>query len=212
VTYLKNAQHMNKVILFGHNGGDPTTTYYQAVAENGPSYWQGPDKLTQCDSSGPRSVAGLTPADGIVLADAHPGNTGIALRAINPSIKQNQDKEVVGIDGENAPFMPQKDLDPFDPANGFSTTGNSNYSNAFVKPYTAAQSDRMNDWIEQALHIRAEAAAGAWRFPDDDSIIVARGGGSVAGGGSTAAIFVMDIRQLHDTARETNDERWHNRK
>lgn len=195
VTYLKNTQHMNKVILFGHSGGGPTTTYYQAVAEKGPSYCQGPDKLTQCDSSGPRSVAGLTPADGIVLADAHPGNTGIALRAINPSIKQNQDKEVVGVDGENPPITPQKDLDPFDPANGFSTTGNSNYSNAFVKRYTAAQSDRMNDWIEQALHIRAEAAAGTWRFPDDDSIIIARGGGSVAGGGSTAAIFVTDIRQ-----------------
>src|SRR5690242_2750829 len=110
VTYLKNTQHMNKVILFGHSGGGPTTTYYQAVAEKGPSYCQGPDKLTQCDSSGPRSVAGLTPADGIVLADAHPGNTGIALRAINPSIKQNQDKEVVGVDGENPPITPQKDL------------------------------------------------------------------------------------------------------
>src|SRR4029077_11396361 len=59
VTYLKNTLHMNKVILFGHSGGGPTTTYCQAVAEKGPSYCQGPDKLTQCDSSGPRSVAGL---------------------------------------------------------------------------------------------------------------------------------------------------------
>jgi len=36
------------------------------------------------------------------------------------------------------------------------------YSDAFVKFYTAAQSDRMNDWIEQALHIRAETAGGTW--------------------------------------------------
>ena len=72
VNYLKNTQHLNKIVLFGHSGGGPTTTYYQAVAEKGPSYCQGPNKLTQCDSSGPRSVAGLTPADGIVLADAHP--------------------------------------------------------------------------------------------------------------------------------------------
>jgi len=28
VTYLKNTQHMNKIILFGHSGGGPTTTYY----------------------------------------------------------------------------------------------------------------------------------------------------------------------------------------
>jgi len=66
------------------------------------------------------------PADGIVLADAHPGNTGLALRAINPSVRENQDKEVVGVDGENPPITPQKNLDLFDSANGFSTTGNSN--------------------------------------------------------------------------------------
>src|ERR1041385_2390330 len=75
VDYLRNTVKVNKVVLFGHSGGGPTTTYYQAVAEKGSSYCQGPNKLTECDSSGPRSVAGLTPADGIVLADAHPGNT-----------------------------------------------------------------------------------------------------------------------------------------
>jgi len=195
VKYLKNTLHLSKVILFGHSGGGPTTTYYQAVAEKGPLYCQGPNKLSQCASTGSNSVADLPPADGIVLADAHPGNTVNGLRAINPSIKQNQDKEVVGVDGENPPITPQKNLDLFDPANGFSTTGNSNYSKAFIKRYTAAQSDRMNDWIEQALHIQAEIAERKWRFPDDDSIIVARGGGSVAGGGSSAAIFVPDIRQ-----------------
>ncbi len=194
VNYLKNTQHVNFVILFGHSGGGPTTTYYQAVAERGPTYCQGPNKLTQCDSSGSRSVAGLTKADGIVLADAHPGNTVNALRATDPSVKN--DHEVVGVDGENGPINAKQNLQLFDPANGFDPTGgNSNYSKAFVKRYTAGQSDRMNDWIEQALHIRAEAAAGRWRFPDDDSIIMARGGGSVAGGGASAAIFVPDIRQ-----------------
>ena len=38
VSYLKNTLGLSKVILFGHSGGGPTTTYYQAVAENGPSY------------------------------------------------------------------------------------------------------------------------------------------------------------------------------
>src|SRR2546430_10412343 len=33
VDYLRNTQHMNKVIFFGHSGGGPTTTFYQAVAE-----------------------------------------------------------------------------------------------------------------------------------------------------------------------------------
>src|SRR4029079_5027672 len=52
--YLRNTVKVNKVVLFGHSGGGPTTTYYQAVAEKGPSYCQGPNKLTECDSSGPR--------------------------------------------------------------------------------------------------------------------------------------------------------------
>jgi len=201
VNYLKNTAKVNSVILFGHSGGGPTTTYYQAVAEKGPSYCQGPNKLTQCDSSGPRSVAGLTKADGIVLADAHPGNTANALRAINPSVRENEDKETVGVDANNGPITPRANLDLFSPANGFSTTGNSNYSKNFVARYTAAQSDRMNDWIEQALRIRTLAAEGLWRFPDDDLITIARGGGSVAGGGAGANIFVPDIRQQAGTTQ-----------
>jgi hypothetical protein len=199
--YLRNTVKVNKVVLFGHSGGGPTTTYYQAVAEKGPSYCQGPNKLTECDSSGPRSVAGLTPADGIVLADAHPGNTVNGLRAINPSVRENQDKETVGVDATNNPITPQANLNLFDPANGFSTTGNSNYSKNFVARYTQAQSDRMNDWIEQAQRIRTLMEEGLWRFPDNDSIIIARGGGSQAGGGSSAAIFVPDIRQQPGTTQ-----------
>ncbi len=201
VNYLKNTLHLSKVILFGHSGGGPTTTYYQAVAEKGPSYCQGEGKLSQCASSGANSVAGLTPADGIVLADAHPGNTVNALRAINPSVRQRQDKEVVGVDAENDPINSLKKLDPFDPNNGYNPNGNSNYSKQFQTAYTRAQSDRMNDWIEQALHIRAQAAAGNWRFPDDDSIIVARGGGSQAGGGSGANLFVPDVDILCCTVK-----------
>jgi hypothetical protein len=64
VDYLKNTLGMRYVILIGHSGGGPTTTYYQAVAVKGPAYCQGPNKLSQCASSGPNSVAGLTPAGG----------------------------------------------------------------------------------------------------------------------------------------------------
>src|SRR6266436_10061058 len=53
VNYLKSTLHMNKVVLFGHSGGGPTTSFYQAVAENGPSYCQGPNKLSECAGSGP---------------------------------------------------------------------------------------------------------------------------------------------------------------
>ena len=133
VDYLKNTQKISKVILFGHSGGGPTTTYYQAVAEKGPSYCQGPNKLSQCDSSGPNSVAGLTAADGIILADAHPGNTVNSLRAINPSVREGQDHEVVGVNADNGPIIPNKKLDPFDPDNGYNPNGKSTYSQAISK-------------------------------------------------------------------------------
>ena len=136
VDYLKNTQKISKVILFGHSGGGPTTTYYQAVAEKGPSYCQGPNKLTQCDSSGPNSVAGLTPIDGIILADAHPGNTVNGLRAINPSVREGEDKEIVGVNAENGPINPLKRLDPFNPDNGYNPNGDSNYSQKFQQAYT----------------------------------------------------------------------------
>src|SRR5215813_838600 len=50
VEYLKK-QGVTKVILLGHSGGSATTALYQAVAEAGPSYCQGPNKLTPCDNS-----------------------------------------------------------------------------------------------------------------------------------------------------------------
>jgi hypothetical protein len=62
---------------------------YQAVAENGPSYCQGPHKLIQCSNN----LAGLTPADGIILNDAHPGNTINALRSFNGAVVNEHQPE-----------------------------------------------------------------------------------------------------------------------
>ena len=203
VNYLKRIG-MTKVVLFGHSGGGPTTTYYQAVAENGPSYCQGPNKLHECDSSGSNSVAGLPPADAIVLADGHPANGVNTLRGLNPSIRDHQDKDTSGLDAENPPVTPIPNLDPFSPANGFVQNGASHYSTGFKNRYSRAQADRMNDWIHQALHIKTMAADGNWRFPDDDSIVIARAGGSVAGGGNEAALFKMDTTLQCCTLRPEN--------
>ena len=82
VNHLKNVQHMSKVILYGNSGGGVTMSFYQAVAENGPAICQGPNKLVSCDNS----IAGLTPSDGIILSDGHPGNPILRLRSINPAV------------------------------------------------------------------------------------------------------------------------------
>jgi pimeloyl-ACP methyl ester carboxylesterase len=180
VDYLRNTQHLSKVIFFGHSGGGPTTTFYQAVAEAGPSYCQGPNKLTQCDNSN-NAFTNLTAADGIVLVDAHPGNTVNALRAINPAVNN-----------ENRPDLLQNKLDPFNPKNGYNPGGDSHYPPEFQKAYTAAQAQRFNEWIERALYIREQMQQGKWIYPDNDDITIGRGGGSQAGGGSGANLFVMD--------------------
>jgi pimeloyl-ACP methyl ester carboxylesterase len=159
VEYLKNTQKVAKVVLFGHSGGGATTTFYQAVAENGPAYCQGANKLSQCDNS----LAGLPKTDGIVIVDAHPAIAVNALRAMNPAVFNEQRPDLV-----------RSDLDPFNPANGYNPSGVSHYSAEFQKRYTEAQAKRMNEWIDRALYIRDLIKAGKWIYPDDDSIIIPR--------------------------------------
>ena len=195
VNYLKNTLGMKYVILLGHSGGGPTTTNYQAIAVNGPSWCQGANKLSQCASSGTNSVAGLTPADGIVLLDAHPSVGVNLLRGIDPSVPTSQDSDIVGLFNSNPPITRNNSLFLYSAANGFNTTSNSalsSYTPTFQAQYTAAESQRMNGWISQAQHAQALIAQGNWRFPDDDSIVVAAAGGSIAGGGNEAAIFKPD--------------------
>src|SRR6266498_5799440 len=66
VKFLKGQPGITKIVLVGASGGGPTFTYYQAVAENGPSYCQESNKLIECSNS----LTGLIPADGIILNDA----------------------------------------------------------------------------------------------------------------------------------------------
>ena len=92
--------------------GSPLMSFYQAVAENGVGYCQGPNKLVQCGND----LAGMKPADGLLFAEAHPGDGAQALRGINPSLSIVDGK--VRVDPE---------LDPFNPKNGFNPEGASHY-------------------------------------------------------------------------------------
>ena len=76
IEFLRRQPGITRVVLFGHSGGGPATSFYEAVAEKGPTYCQGANKLVQCDNS----LAGLPKADGLVLVDAHPAcrSTGSA--------------------------------------------------------------------------------------------------------------------------------------
>lgn len=157
VRYLR-AQGNTTIILIGHSGGGPSTSYYQAVVENGPSYCQGSNKLTECPYSGDEFTDDDR-AQAIVFTDAHIANGANTLRSLNGSIMN-----------ETQPFGPaiNKTLDPYLEENGFNPAGDSTYSDHFVRKYSRAQSRRMNGLIQDALRIRQEIELGV-RDEDDDA-------------------------------------------
>src|SRR5690606_12670733 len=93
VEFLRAQQGIVSVLFFAHSGGGPLLSFYQALAENGAKYSQGPGKLVQ----GTDELNGLPPVDGIVFADAHPGNSVLVLRGINPSLPDDDNPPRGGV-------------------------------------------------------------------------------------------------------------------
>lgn len=158
VEFLRRQPGITKVLLWGHSGGGPATSFYQAVAEQGPSYCRGANKLVECDDR----LAGLPPVDGLILVDAHPGISINGLRSLNPAVLDEHD-----------PAKLDSALDPFNPANGYQD-GRSRYSEEFKKRYFKAQADRMNRLIAAAQAELSAMKAGKGSYPDDNAWIVTR--------------------------------------
>jgi len=159
VEFLRRQPGISRVVLIGFSGGGPSITFYQATAEKGPSYCQGPSKLTQCSNA----LADLPPADGLLLLDAHPGNTVNTLRSLNAAVLD-----------ENDPSKLDASLDPFDPRNGFNPNGQSVYSAEFTDRYFKAQAARMNRLIDKALAMRETIKHGTGSTTDDAPFIFYR--------------------------------------
>jgi len=158
IEFLRRQPGITKVLLFGHSGGGPATSFYEAVAEKGASYCRGANKLVECE----RTLEGLPKADGLVLADAHPGVSVNGLRSLNPAVLDEHDPKKI-----------DPALDPFNPANGFSD-GAAHYSDAFRRRYFAAQAARMNRLIDAAQSELKGMKGGASPYPDDDAIVITR--------------------------------------
>ncbi len=157
VEFLRSQPGIKAVLLWGHSGGGPTTTFYQAVAENGVAYCQGANKLMPCGDE----LAGLPPADGMILVDAHPGNSANALRRLDPAV--TNDEEVIN-EGAQPKIDPA--LDPFRPENGY-RAGASHYSDAFKAKYFRAQAARMNKLIDLASARLMRIKQGQDYYTDD---------------------------------------------
>jgi pimeloyl-ACP methyl ester carboxylesterase len=190
VEFLRRQNGISKVVLLAHSGGGPLMALYQAVAEKGPSYCKGPNKLTECGDD----LAGLPRADGIVFTDAHPGNSINTLRALNPAVANENNPP-------DAPLMAE--LNPFDPKNGFNPNGPSNYSPEFQARYFKAQADRMNRLIDSARDKLARMKRNDYPYPDNDIMVIPRGGNPGSGPGASAALFIAqpDIAAVNSTAR-----------
>jgi hypothetical protein len=187
VNFLRSQPGITRVILWAHSGGGPLMTFYQAVAQSGPSYCQGPNKLLQCGNN----LAGLPPADGIILADAHPGNPIVGnLRTLHP-----------GVFNEDRPNLVDPDLDPFDPKNGFNPNGPSTYSEEFKQKYFKAQAERMNQLIIEALDLVRRMEEGNHRFPDDDIFPVYKSGSGFGSAAGSAALYLLDLNVLCCTVK-----------
>jgi len=154
VNYLKNVQRMSQVVLYGNSGGGVTMSFYQAVAENGPAVCQGANKLIPCANN----LAGLTPANAIILSDGHPGNPILRLRSINPSLIRSRDLDRVRINEK---------LDPFNTENGYNASGPSTYSARFKERYFEEQARQMNGLIDLALERLQQINEGKDFYSDD---------------------------------------------
>jgi pimeloyl-ACP methyl ester carboxylesterase len=158
VEFLRKQPGITKVVLWGHSGGGPATSFYEAVAEKGSAYCRGGNKLVECDGS----VDGLPKADGLILVDAHPGVSVNGLRSLNPAVTDERDPKKI-----------DATLDPFNPANGYAD-GAAHYSDAFKTQYFAAQAARMNRLIDAASAELKAMKAGTAAYPDDDAMFVTR--------------------------------------
>jgi hypothetical protein len=156
VAYLRNYPAVRKVVIFGHSGGGEMMAAYQNIAENGVKVCQGPEKLVKC----PDSLAGMPPADGVMLIDSVLGGPVSTLISLDPAVVEEDNGQSLN-----------PELDMYNPKNGFNPKG-STYNDEFKARFFAAEGERMNQLIAKALDRLQKIEAGKGRFADDEPFII----------------------------------------
>ena len=152
VKYLKSVEGVTKVVLMGHSGGGPTMAAYQFIAENGVKACQGPERIVPC----PDSLAGMPPADGVILLDSSLGFGAITLTSLDPAVTNEQATKL------------NPALNLYNPANGFHPPTGATYSPAFVQAYATGQARRMQKLIDTALARLKVIEAGQGKYANDE--------------------------------------------
>jgi pimeloyl-ACP methyl ester carboxylesterase len=155
VAYLRQLPGIQSVVLIGHSGGGQLMPFYQNIAENGIAACQAPNRFSQCGAD----LAGLEPADGLILLDAHVGYSANTLSSLDPAVRD-----------ESTPNIVDPSLDIFSPDNGLISPPQ--YSPAFRQRYFKAQAERMLRLTDRALARRDAIAQGKGQYPDNEPFAV----------------------------------------
>src|SRR6185437_8916821 len=178
VSYLRGLASVKHVVLAGYSGGGAIMSYYQNVAQNGLSACQAPARLDPCGNN----LASLPPADGVVLLDAIPGIAFADLTALDPSVVSEDNLNAVN-----------QSLNMFNPRNGYSQSGSSDYSTAFIDRYTQAEGTRENRIIGTAQSSLNQIKQGKGEYSNDAPLPVGR---------DDAPIWYADLNLMSQTKGE----------
>jgi hypothetical protein len=174
VTYLRERPGIRSVVLVGHSGGGQLMPFYQNVAQNGVEACRRPERIVPCTDE----LAGLPPADGLVLLDAHHGYGANTLTSMDAAVTADGDPRAV-----------DPALDMYAPQNGYGPDG-STYAPEFVARYLAGQAAREERLVAAARAASERVAEGAGRFPDAEPFTLVRG---------DARLWQCDVRLVSHT-------------
>jgi hypothetical protein len=158
VKYARTVPGVENVVFATHSGGGPELTYYEEVAENGPSVCQGPTRLYPCKGTG---LTGLPRVDGVLLLDINIGAPHRSV-SIDPAVETSH------------PRKRDPALDMYVPQNGFDPKTNSaNYSAEFSKRFFAAAHTRSERLIADAQTKLKAIEGGEGPYTDNEPFVVA---------------------------------------
>jgi hypothetical protein len=139
------------IVTLGHSGGGTLAAFYHQQAGLAPA-----QRITRTPAGRPVDLAGaeLPVPDAAVFMAPHVGQGALLQRLIDPSVTDESD-----------PMSVDRDLDPYSPANGFTSAPHSSaYAPEFVARYRAAQRARVERIDARARELVADAAAARRRF------------------------------------------------
>jgi hypothetical protein len=136
IRYARTLPGVQKIVLAGHSDGGPEMSFYQDIAENGPSACQQPERLYKCNGEG---LSDLPKADALLILEANIGSPHRTM-SIDPAVNSKNPK---ARDPKLDMYLPQNGFDP--------KTDAASYSEEFIKRYQAAQHARSEAIIADAL-------------------------------------------------------------